>query len=189
MTNRGEGPARMSATTSTTDSMNSHGLSTQASKILLRSEYSQEKIAQNNKKMFEDMNMMMAMGAMPGMIPGAAAGAQMPGLEGIPPEMQQMMQQMMASGVDPSQMDPQAMFAAMQGGAWRCWSHQELREATKVKDLALKEALVKVKISSATINNRRVTVEEGILEGAVVAGVDGDPVFAFGIRRSSGFTK
>jgi hypothetical protein len=67
--------------------------------------------------------------------------------------------------------------------------HQELREATKVKDLALKEALVKVKISSATINNRRVTVEEGILEGAVVAGVDGDPVFAFGIRRSSGFTK
>ncbi|KAN0096351.1 Fip1 domain containing protein [Hyaloscypha variabilis] len=83
----------------------------------LRSEFSQEKIAQNQKKMFEDMNMMMAMGGMPGMIPGAAAGAQMPGLEGIPPEMQQMMQQMMASGVDPSQMDPQAMFAAMQGGA------------------------------------------------------------------------
>jgi len=82
----------------------------------LRSEYSQEKIAQNNKKMFEDMNMMMAMGAMPGMIPGATPGAQMPGMEGIPPEMQAMMQQMMASGVDPSQMDPQAMFAAMQGG-------------------------------------------------------------------------
>ncbi|PMD19001.1 Fip1-domain-containing protein [Hyaloscypha hepaticicola] len=82
----------------------------------LRSEYSQEKIAQNNKKMFEDMNMMMAMGAMPGMMPGAAPGAQMPGMEGIPPEMQAMMQQMMASGVDPSQMDPQAMFAAMQGG-------------------------------------------------------------------------
>jgi pre-mRNA 3'-end-processing factor FIP1 len=82
----------------------------------LRSEYSQEKIAQNNKKMFEDMNMMMAMGAMPGMMPGATSGAQMPGMEGIPPEMQAMMQQMLASGVDPSQMDPQAMFAAMQGG-------------------------------------------------------------------------
>jgi pre-mRNA 3'-end-processing factor FIP1 len=66
--------------------------------------------------MFEDMNMMMAMGAMPGMMPGAGPGAQMPGMEGIPPEMQAMMQQMMASGVDPSQMDPQTMFAAMQGG-------------------------------------------------------------------------
>jgi pre-mRNA 3'-end-processing factor FIP1 len=79
----------------------------------LRSEYNQDKVAQNNKKMFEDMNMMMAMGGMPGMIPGAG-GAAMPGMEGIPPEMQQMMQQMMASGMDPSQMDP-TMFAGMQG--------------------------------------------------------------------------
>ncbi|KAE8448669.1 hypothetical protein EG329_009095 [Mollisiaceae sp. DMI_Dod_QoI] len=81
----------------------------------LRSEYSQEKIAANNKKMFEDMNMMMAMGAMPGMIPGASGGTAMPGMEGMPAEMQQMMQQMMASGVDPSQMDPATMFAGMQG--------------------------------------------------------------------------
>jgi pre-mRNA 3'-end-processing factor FIP1 len=35
---------------------------------------------------------------------------------GMPPEMQAMMQQMMAQGGDPSQMDPSAMFAAMQGG-------------------------------------------------------------------------
>ncbi|KAL3418473.1 Pre-mRNA polyadenylation factor FIP1 [Phlyctema vagabunda] len=82
----------------------------------LRSEFNQDKIAQNNKKMFEDMNMMMAMGGMPGMpgMPAAGAGA-MPGMEGMPPEMQQMMQQMMASGMDPSQMDPAAMFAGMQG--------------------------------------------------------------------------
>lgn len=78
----------------------------------LRSEFDQEKIAQNSKKMFEDMNMMMAMGGMPGMMPGAG-GAVVPGMEGITPEMQQMMQQMMASGMDPSQMDP-TMFAGMQ---------------------------------------------------------------------------
>ncbi|RDL39820.1 Uncharacterized protein BP5553_04160 [Venustampulla echinocandica] len=81
----------------------------------LRSEYNQDKIAQNNKKMFEDMNMMMAMGGFPGMpnMPATAGGAQMPTMEGMPPEMQAMMQQMMASGMDPSQMDP-AMFAGMQ---------------------------------------------------------------------------
>ena len=84
----------------------------------LRSEYSQDKIAQNNKKMFEDMNMMMAMTGMPGM-PGMPAGAganQIPGMEGIPPEMQAIMQQMMAQGIDPSQMDPATMFASMQNG-------------------------------------------------------------------------
>jgi pre-mRNA 3'-end-processing factor FIP1 len=91
----------------------------------LRSEYDQDKIAQNNKKMLEDMNMMMAMGGMPSM-PGLATGPgaaqtgmampSIPGLEGIPPEMQAMMQQMMASGIDPSQMDPAAMFASMSGG-------------------------------------------------------------------------
>jgi len=79
----------------------------------LRSEYNQDKVAQNNKKMFEDMNMMMAMGGMPGLIPGAG-GSTIPGMEGIPPEMQQMMQQMMAQGMDPSQMDP-TMFAGMPG--------------------------------------------------------------------------
>jgi pre-mRNA 3'-end-processing factor FIP1 len=82
----------------------------------LRSEFSADKIAQNNKKMFEDMNMMMAMGAMPGMIPGTA-GASMPGMEGMPPEMQAMMQQMMAQGADPSQMDPSAMFGGVTGAS------------------------------------------------------------------------
>lgn len=88
----------------------------------LRSEYNQDKVAQNNKKMFEDMNMMMAMGGMPGMpgMPGmtaSAGGASIPGMDGIPPEMQAMMQQMMAQGIDPSQMDPATMFGAMQGSA------------------------------------------------------------------------
>jgi pre-mRNA 3'-end-processing factor FIP1 len=79
----------------------------------LRSEFDQDKIALNQKKMLEDMNMMMMGGGMPGMPGMPAAGA---GMEGIPPEMQQMMQQMMASGMDPSQADPAAMFAAMSGG-------------------------------------------------------------------------
>lgn len=78
----------------------------------IRSEFSADKVALNQKKMFEDMNMMMAMGGMPGMMPGAAGGME----GGMPPEMQAMMQQMMAQGGDPSQMDPSAMFAAMQGG-------------------------------------------------------------------------
>ncbi|CAG8979888.1 hypothetical protein HYALB_00002662 [Hymenoscyphus albidus] len=81
----------------------------------LRAEYSQDKIAQSNKKMFEEMNMMMAMGGIPGM-PGMPAGAGA-GMEGMPPDMQAMMQQMMASGMDPSQMDSAAMFAGMQGNA------------------------------------------------------------------------
>ncbi|KAF7869879.1 hypothetical protein EAF04_004663 [Stromatinia cepivora] len=81
----------------------------------LRSEFDPNKIAQNNKKMFEDMNMMMAMGGMPGM----PAGGGMPGMEGMTPEMMQQMQQMMAaSGMDPSQMDP-SMFGGSNsaGGA------------------------------------------------------------------------
>lgn len=65
--------------------------------------------SQNSKKMFEDMSMMF--GGMGGMtLPGMAGG-----VEGMPPEMQQMMQQMMASGMDPSQMDP-SMFGGA-GGA------------------------------------------------------------------------
>ncbi|KAH8596130.1 Fip1 motif-domain-containing protein [Bisporella sp. PMI_857] len=64
---------------------------------------------QSNKKAFEDMSMMFGMGGMPG-LPGMPA---MPGAaDGIPPEMQEMMAQMMASGMDPSQMNP-----AMFGGA------------------------------------------------------------------------
>jgi len=79
----------------------------------LRSEFNQEKIAQNNKKMIEDMNMMMAMGTL---LPGATGSAQVPGMEGMTTEMQAaMMQQMISSGMDPSQMDLAAMFAGMQG--------------------------------------------------------------------------
>jgi pre-mRNA 3'-end-processing factor FIP1 len=109
----------------------------------MRGEYSQDAVTQNNKKMMEDINNMMMMGGMPGMampgMPGGGGGssggagagggaagggaagmASMPGMEGIPPEMQAMMQQMMASGMDPSQMDASAMsamFAGMQNGA------------------------------------------------------------------------
>ncbi|KAI2614243.1 Fip1 motif-domain-containing protein [Hypoxylon fragiforme] len=84
----------------------------------VRNEYSSDAIAQNNKKMMEDMQMMM-MSGMPGMSGGGATGAMpnMPGMDGMSPEMQAMMQQMMASGMDPSQMDPStmsAMFAGMQ---------------------------------------------------------------------------
>ncbi|TVY91356.1 Pre-mRNA polyadenylation factor [Lachnellula willkommii] len=86
----------------------------------IRSEFNQDKIAQNQKKMFEDMNLMV-MGGMPGMsgMPGmpAGAGGAMPSMEGMTPEMQAAMMQMMGSAMDPNQMDPAAMFAAMQGAA------------------------------------------------------------------------
>ncbi|KAI0148350.1 Fip1-domain-containing protein [Hypoxylon sp. NC0597] len=82
----------------------------------VRSEYSSDAIAQNNKKMMEEMQMMI-MGGMPGMSGPGAAGAMtnMPGMDGISPEIQAMMQQMMASGMDPSQMDPSAMSAMFTG--------------------------------------------------------------------------
>ncbi|KAI0529936.1 Fip1 motif-domain-containing protein [Xylaria digitata] len=82
----------------------------------VRAEYSQDAIAQNNKKMMEEMQMMM-MGGMPGMPGGGAANSMsaMPGMDGMPPEFQAMMQQMMASGMDPSQMDPSAMTAMFSG--------------------------------------------------------------------------
>lgn len=82
----------------------------------VRGEYSQDVMAANNKKMMEDMQLMM-MGGMPG------PGPSMPGMDGgggMTPDMQQMMQQMMASGMDPSQMDAatmSAMFTGMQPGA------------------------------------------------------------------------
>lgn len=81
----------------------------------MRAEFSQDAIAQNNKKIMEEMQMMM-MGGMPGMGGGGGDGS-MPNLPGMDPNMQAMMQQMMASGMDPSQMDPAAMssmFAGMQ---------------------------------------------------------------------------
>lgn len=79
----------------------------------VRSEYNADKIALNNKKLYDEMNMMMAMGAMPPMVPGATSGSQIPGIEGI--DMQAMIQQMVAAGLDPTQMDAASMFAAMQG--------------------------------------------------------------------------
>ncbi|KAI0508711.1 Fip1 motif-domain-containing protein [Xylaria bambusicola] len=82
----------------------------------VRAEYSQDAIAQNQKKMMEEMQMMM-MGGMPGMGGAGATGSMsgMPGMDGMPPEFQAMMQQMMASGMDPSQMDPSAMTAMFSG--------------------------------------------------------------------------
>ncbi|KAI1437896.1 Fip1 motif-domain-containing protein [Xylaria sp. CBS 124048] len=86
----------------------------------VRGEYSQDAMAQNNKKMMEEMQMMM-MGGMPGMGGAAAAAANsmgtagMTGMDGMPPEFQAMMQQMMASGMDPSQMDLSAMTAMFSG--------------------------------------------------------------------------
>ncbi|RKF61030.1 Pre-mRNA polyadenylation factor FIP1 [Erysiphe neolycopersici] len=79
----------------------------------VRSEYSADKIALNNKKLYDEMNMMMAMGAMPPIVPGGTGGNQIPGMEGI--DMQAMIQQMVAAGLDPTQMDAASMFAAMQG--------------------------------------------------------------------------
>ena len=90
----------------------------------LRGEYNQDSIAQGQKKMMEDMMMMMGMPGLPGANgSGAGAGAsQMPaGFDGMTPEMQAMMQQMMmggGGGMD-GQMDPSAMaamFAGMQNG-------------------------------------------------------------------------
>ncbi|KAG6156558.1 cleavage polyadenylation factor subunit fip1 [Claviceps purpurea] len=86
----------------------------------IRGEFGADTFATNNKKMMEEFNNMMMMGGGMGM-PGAGAGggAVMPGMDGMPPDMQAMMQQMMASGMDPSQMDPSqmnAMFSGMQAG-------------------------------------------------------------------------
>lgn len=69
----------------------------------------------------EEMQNFLGMpGAMPGM-PGPAAGAQavmppMGGMSDMPPDLQQMMQQMMASGMDPSQMDFNTFTQMMLGG-------------------------------------------------------------------------
>lgn len=87
----------------------------------VRGEFGADTFAVNNKKMMDDFNSMMMMGGM-GMggnnnNSGAAPGPG--GMDGMPPEMQQMMQQMMASGMDPSQMDMSqmnSMFAGMQNG-------------------------------------------------------------------------
>ncbi|KAI0198126.1 Fip1 motif-domain-containing protein [Astrocystis sublimbata] len=88
----------------------------------VRAEFSQDAVAQKNKQMMEEMQMMM-MGGMPNMggAGGNAAGGMgsmggsMPGMDGMPQEFQAMMQQMMAAGMDPSQMDPSAMSAMFSG--------------------------------------------------------------------------
>ncbi|KAJ6780970.1 hypothetical protein PWT90_05395 [Aphanocladium album] len=88
----------------------------------VRGEFGADAFAVNNKKMMDDFNNMMMMGGM-GMNGNSNTGtSSMPGMDGMPPEMQQMMQQMMASGMDPSQMDMSqisTMFSGMQnaGGA------------------------------------------------------------------------
>ncbi|KAL8958976.1 MAG: hypothetical protein Q9193_004074 [Seirophora villosa] len=76
----------------------------------------------DTKKQMEDMqNFMNVPGGMPPM-PGmpSASGGQggmppMPSMEGIPPELQQMMQQMISQGMDPTQMGPEMMMQMMGG--------------------------------------------------------------------------
>ncbi|KAG8527641.1 uncharacterized protein KY384_007794 [Bacidia gigantensis] len=76
----------------------------------------------DSKKQMDNMQSLLSNGipSMPGMqgIPGAPGGGmpQMPGMPDIPPEMQQMFSQMMAQGMDPSQMDPGAFAQMMSGG-------------------------------------------------------------------------
>ncbi|KAI4214919.1 MAG: hypothetical protein LQ351_002633 [Letrouitia transgressa] len=77
----------------------------------------------DTKKQMEDMQSFMSIpGGMPPMpgIPAASSGGQsgmstMPGMEGFPPELQQMMQQMMAQGMDPTQVSPEMMMQMMAG--------------------------------------------------------------------------
>ncbi|TQV90695.1 hypothetical protein V2A60_006906 [Cordyceps javanica] len=85
----------------------------------VRGEFGADAFAVNNKKMMDDFNSMMMMGGMGMGGNQNAAAPSMPGMDGMPPEMQQMMQQMMASGMDPSQMDMSqisSMFSGMQNG-------------------------------------------------------------------------
>ncbi|OAA70399.1 Fip1 like protein [Cordyceps fumosorosea ARSEF 2679] len=85
----------------------------------VRGEFGADTFAMNNKKIMDDFSNMMMMGGM-GMGGNSNTGApSMPGMDGMPAEMQQMMQQMMASGMDPSQMDMSQMnqmFSGMQNG-------------------------------------------------------------------------
>ena len=67
----------------------------------------------DSKKQMEDMQSFLSMpGGMPAM-PGMPA---MGGPGDMPPEMQQMFQQMVSQGIDPTQMDPAAFMQMMQGG-------------------------------------------------------------------------
>jgi len=73
------------------------------------------KEVRDSKKQMEDIQSFMSM---PGDMPGPSGGAQpsMGGPTDMPPEMQQMMSQMISQGMDPTQMDPAAVFQMMQGG-------------------------------------------------------------------------
>ena len=72
----------------------------------------------DQKKQMEDMQNFLAMpGGAPGGMPmPGITPAGVPGMQDMPPELQQMMQQMMASGMDPSQMDFNS-FSQMMAGA------------------------------------------------------------------------
>ena len=83
-----------------------------------------KEIADSKKQMEEMQNFLAMPGGMPPMpgMPGAPGGAPtgvaaMGTPADIPPEMSQMMQQMMAQGMDPTQMDPAAFMQMMQSGA------------------------------------------------------------------------
>ena len=72
----------------------------------------------DSKKQMEDMQNFLGGGMppMPGM-PGAPPGIpSMGGPNDVPPEMQQIMQQMVAQGMNPMEMGPEQMMQIMQGG-------------------------------------------------------------------------
>ena len=75
----------------------------------------------DSKKQLDEMQNFLGggMSGMPGMPGGGGAPPGMPSMPGmgeIPPEMQQMFGQMMAQGLDPSQMDPGAFMQMMSSG-------------------------------------------------------------------------
>jgi len=89
-----------------------------------------KEITDSKKQMEEMQNFLTMPSGMPGM-PGPPGGAPsgVPAMGGpgdIPPEMQQMMQHMMAQGIDPTQMDQAAFMQMMQGsiGGAACDSNQ-----------------------------------------------------------------
>ena len=86
----------------------------------LKQETLRKDVADSKKQMEEMQNFLGMPGGLPGMpgMPGAATGG-MPNMGGsgdMPPEMAQMMQQMMASGMDPSQMSPDIFMQYMMQG-------------------------------------------------------------------------
>ncbi|KAL8904005.1 MAG: hypothetical protein Q9207_003552 [Kuettlingeria erythrocarpa] len=88
----------------------------------LKQDTLRKEVADTKKQMEEMQNFMNVPGGMPPMpgMPPAPSGGQsglppMPGMEGIPPEFQQAMQQMMSQGMDPTQMSPDMMMQMMSG--------------------------------------------------------------------------